>query len=380
MGYSSWLFRTLLIVLSFSTAIWCQSTEQPSSSQASSLSPAVSTPAPPEKATDPAQQAVIVEKQLTKIIYQADGSNIREVALAAHVQSQAGVQQLAVLVFPYTSYNETVEFDYMRVRKPDGSVVNTPDYNIQDMPGEVTRQAPMYSDLHEKHVTVKGLQVGDTLEYGVRYRTTKPQVPGQFWFEYNFTKELIVKDEELQIQFPHDKFVNVESPTHPPQIEERNGSKVYAWKTSNLSLKTGKAAKQKTQTPLPDVQLTTFRSWEEVGRWYDQLQRPQLAVTPQIQARAAELTKGLTTDDQKIRAIYDYVSTHVHYVSLSFGVGRYQPHAAEDVLENEYGDCKDKHTLLATSLKAAGYDAWPALINSSRKVNPKVPSPPSSIT
>ena len=296
-------------------------------------------------------------------------------ALAARVQSQAGVQQLAVLVFPYTSYNETVEFDYMRVRKPDGSVVNTPDYNIQDMPGEVTRSAPMYSDLHEKHVTVKGLQVSDTLEYVVRYRTIKPQVPGQFWFEYNFTKQLIVKDEELQIEFPRDKFVNVESPGHPPQIAEKNDSKVYTWKTSNLALKTGKTAKRKTQAQFPDVQLTTFHNWDEVGRWYDQLQRPQLAVTPQIQAKTAELTKGLTTDDEKIRAIYDYVSTHIHYVSLSFGVGRYQPHAAEDVLENEYGDCKDKHTLLAALLKAAGYDAWPALINSSRKVNPKVPSP-----
>ena len=100
------------------------------------------------------------------------------------------------------------------------------------------------------------------------------------------------------------------------------------------------------------------------------MQRPQIAVTPQIQAKAAELTKGLSTDEDKIRALYNYVSTQFHYVSLSFGNGRYQPHAAEDVLENEYGDCKDKHTLLAALLKAAGYDAWPALINSSRKIDP----------
>ena len=109
------------------------------------------------------------------------------------------------------------------------------------------------------------------------------------------------------------------------------------------------------EAPKPSVQLTTFRDWAEVGSWYEQLQRPQMAVTPQIQAKAAELTKGLATDEDKIRAIYDYVSTSFHYVSLSFGIGRYQPHAAEDVLENEYGDCKDKHTLLATLLKAAGY-------------------------
>jgi tetratricopeptide (TPR) repeat protein len=45
------------------------------------------------------------------------------------------------------------------------------------------------------------------------------------------------------------------------------------------------------------------------------------------------------------------------------------------VLRNEYGDCKDKHGLLESLLKAAGIDAYPVLINSSHKLDPDVPSP-----
>ncbi len=45
------------------------------------------------------------------------------------------------------------------------------------------------------------------------------------------------------------------------------------------------------------------------------------------------------------------------------------------MLGNGYGDCKDKHTLLASLLKAVGIDAWPALINPNRKLDPDVPSP-----
>jgi tetratricopeptide (TPR) repeat protein len=45
------------------------------------------------------------------------------------------------------------------------------------------------------------------------------------------------------------------------------------------------------------------------------------------------------------------------------------------VLANQYGDCKDKHTLLASLLDAAGIKAYPALINSSRELDPDVPSP-----
>ncbi len=96
---------------------------------------------------------------------------------------------------------------------------------------------------------------------------------------------------------------------------------------------------------------------------------------PEVRAKAAELTKGLDNDLDKVQALYDYVAKNFRYVSLSLGVGRYQPHAAGDVLHNQYGDCKDKHTLLASLLEAEGLHASSVLINSSRKLDPDVPSP-----
>jgi tetratricopeptide (TPR) repeat protein len=325
-------------------------------------------------ATDLAQESVIFERNLLNVTFEPDGTGTRELELTVRIQSQAGVQALSVLTFPYLSSNENVEFDYVRVRKPDGTVVNTPDYNVQDMPAEVTRAAPMYSDLHEKHVTVKALGVGDVLEYKVRYRTFKPQVSGQFWWQQSFDKNFISPIIELQLTVPKDKYLNLSSPNYKPEIKEDGSHRTYIWKTSNLKRNDSNEPESR-EAPRPDIQLSTFRSWQEVGSWYNDLQRSQMQVTPQIQAKVVELTKGLTSQDDKIRVIYDYVSSGFHYVSLSFGAGRYQPHPAEDVLENQYGDCKDKHTLLATMLKAAGVEAWPALINAERKLDPDMPSP-----
>ncbi len=307
-------------------------------------------------------------------MFEADGTGTRETELAVRIQSQAGVQALGVLSFAYLSSNENVEFDYIRVRKPDGIVVNTPDYNVQDMPAEVTRAAPMYSDIHEKHVTVKALGVGDVLEYRARYRIFKPQVPGQFWWEYTFDTNDIARDTEVELTVPKDKYLNLASPKYKPAIKEDGSHRTYTWKNSNLKRKDPEEQVSRDELK-PDIQFSTFRSWQEVGSWYNDLQRTQMQVTPQIQAKVAEITKGLTSDDARIQAIYDYVSTRFHYVSLSFGVGRYQPHLAEDVLENEYGDCKDKHTLLATMLRAAGIEAWPALMNAERKLDSDMPSP-----
>jgi transglutaminase-like putative cysteine protease len=193
--------------------------------------------------------------------------------------------------------------------------------------------------------------------------------------EYTFQKDLITLDEQLDLDVPADKPVTVASAGVQPTITTANGRKIYHWASSNLARPDPDAPPKSTKKWKPSVQVTTFTSWQQVGAWYDSLQKNALTVTPAIQAHADALTKGLTTDEDKVRAIFNDVALHIHYVALEFGIGRYQLHAADDVLANEYGDCKDKHTLLAALLKAEGIEAWPVLISSSREFDPAAPSP-----
>jgi hypothetical protein len=318
---------------------------------------------------------MVIDKSVTRIREEADGTGTRETTARVRVLADAGVKEFAVLEFTYTATKQQMDIGYVRVTKPDGTVVNTPDYNVQDLPADVTREAPMYSDIHQKHVAVKGLGVGDTLEYKTTLRTLKPEVPGHFWLEYSFEKNNVTLDEELDLDVPADKPVTVASADVQPTITTASGRKLYHWATQNLSRPDPDAPPKSIKKWKPSVQVTTFASWEQVGAWYQSLQKDQLTITPAIQAKADALTKGLTTDDEKIHAIFNAVALHIHYVGLEFGIGRYQPHPADDVLSNEYGDCKDKHTLLATLLKAEGIESWPALINSGRYLDPATPSP-----
>ena len=79
--------------------------------------------------------------------------------------------------------------------------------------------------------------------------------------------------------------------------------------------------------------------------------------------------------DDQVRALYNYVSRHNRYIGIDFGIGRYQPHSAADVLANQYGDCKDKDTLLEALLRAKGFTTAPALIGAGIAPVPDVPSP-----
>lgn len=327
------------------------------------------------KVPDVSKEGLVLELVSTKIRVEADGTGSRETISRAHVLADSGVKALAVLAFTYTASNQQIEIGYVRVIKPDGTVVTTPDYNIQDMPADVSRAAPMYSDIHQKHIAVKGLGVGDILESDVTLRTIKPEIPGQFWMAYSFEKNLIVLDEQLDLDLPADKEFTVASGELQPAVTTAAGRKLYHWSSSNLTRPDPDAPPKSTRHLKPSVQVTTFKSWDEIGAWYQSLQRNSLVVTPAIQAKADALIGGLSNNEDIVRAIFTDVALHTHYVGVAFGIGRYQPHPADDVLANEYGDCKDKHTLLATLLKAAGIEAWPVLISASRDLDPATPSP-----
>jgi len=329
------------------------------------------------KANDISKEAVVFDSISTRIREESDGTGTRQTTARVRILADAGVKEMAVLQFPFTASNQQVDIAYVRVIKPDGTVVVTPQYNVQDLPADVTRTAPMYSDIHQKHIAVKGLGVGDALEYQITLTTVKPEVPGQFWFEYSFQKDLIILDEQVDLDVPADKQVTVASAQEAPQptITTAAGRKLYHWSGSNPARPDPDAPPKSTKHLKPSIQVTTFSSWEQVGAWYQSLQRDPLTVTPAIQAKVAALTQGLTSDEERVRAIFNDVALHIHYVGLDFGIGRYQPHPADDVLSNEYGDCKDKHTLLAAELKVIGIDAWPVLISAKRELDPATPSP-----
>jgi len=362
-----------------------QSTPGAAPQSSSSVDKSAGTPAAAPKTDDKhdySQESFVIEQMHSRYRFEADGTGRKETTARIRVQSEAGVQQWGQLLEGYNSANERVEIPYVRVLKGDGSVVKAGDDAVQDLSAPIEREAPVYTDYRQKHITVPGLRPGEVLEYDMVTVIHTPLAAGQFWAEYEFDKSNIDLDETLDVDVPAGRSLKLKCKAGmDPKIAEENGRRIYHWASSHLERdddtkdKDKKKKKHRPDDDRPDVQLTTFETWEQIGRWYASMEKDRRMPSPEVRAEAQELTGGLKNDLAKTEALYDYVAKNFRYVSLSLGVGRYQPHAASDVLHNQYGDCKDKHTLLASLLEAEGLHANSVLINSSRKLDPDVPSP-----
>lgn len=317
-------------------------------------------------------QPFVIEQKFTKVSYRNNGTGRMSVQASIRVQTPTGVQQLGLLSFYYAAANETAQVALVRVKRPDGTVVTSGAVDIHDVPAPLTTAAPLFSDLRMKQVTVRGLTPGALLQYKVLFHIRKALVPGQFWFQYDFVHKAVSLDEQLQVSVPKGRKLIVKSEGLQPSITTAAGRRTYLWKSANLKIR--KRAKGRLLPPF-SVELTTFPTWAALGHWWASLADPMAVPDAAIKTEAAKLIRGATTRQQKLRAIYDYVSTQFRYIGVSFGIGRYKPHAADDVFQNGFGDCKDKDTLLVALLAAVHIPAYPALVNISRKINPAVPSP-----
>jgi tetratricopeptide (TPR) repeat protein/transglutaminase-like putative cysteine protease len=331
---------------------------------------------PSKPKTDNSEEAAIYERIVNRVRFENDGTGVEETEAVVRIQSQAGIEQFGQLVFGYSAATEQLKVEYVRVRKPNGQVVTTPDSTAQDFAPDVLREAPMYSDYRQRHISVTALQPGDTLEYRTVTRIVTPLATGHFWYEHTFPKRVVLNEDRLEIDVPKSREVKLKSPVRKPEIQESGERRIYTWVVKDVRPDRDKDNDREDDDEIgPDVQLTTFLDWRQVAQWYARLQGERMVVDSAVRAKADELTKGAKDPAEKARRLYDFVARNVRYVSLSFGIGRYQPHTATDVLQNGYGDCKDKHTLLSAMLRAEGIQSYPVLIHSSRKLDADVPSP-----
>lgn len=118
----------------------------------------------------------------------------------------------------------------------------------------------------------------------------------------------------------------------------------------------------------PGLPFSTGGSWQSIGEWYAQISKDRLISTPEIAAKAQELTAGRIDFYDKTEAIAEFVQKQIRYFVIEMGIGGYQPHFASEIYRNRYGDCKDKATLLSAMLSSVGIHSALMMVDDRRGV------------
>ncbi|MEO2082617.1 MAG: transglutaminase domain-containing protein, partial [Desulfurobacteriaceae bacterium] len=219
-------------------------------------------------------------------------------------------------------------------------------------------------------------------KYGFVLETFKPYMEGQFWATNFFQGHYPVEEATFTAYVPKGKYYkfkvyNMTREEGKPRIEEAGNFVKLSWSLKNVP----PVEREPSSPPMGElakkVVITSLKSWKEVAEWYSELAKDAVEPDDLVKKVTLKVVKGKKSPEEKVRAIYDFVSKNIRYVGMEFGINGYKPHKASEVLKNRYGDCKDHATLLIAMLKVVGMKGYPVLIPTLSKadMDPEVPLP-----
>ncbi len=331
-------------------------------------------------ASDPQQEAgaiVVQDTERTKVFKDFTYTTVEHERVT--ILNKRGVNAYCEVVLPYSTEYQRIEILDAKTLTPDGKILKPGKKGINDVTPPFIFSAPIYSDVKYRTITMPGCTPGATIDYTVRIRTIKPYMKGNFFDSDYLQTSDPISQSTYEVSFPRDvKFAYRQyNFISPPSIIERGDRVMYTWKLRGIKQIIPEQNMPPMSEVLNRVRISTVGSWDGLARWYWGLSGKQYGSSKAMDRKITKLTKGLTTTDEKIRAIYDYVSMNIRYVGLEFGIEGYKPHKAQDVFKNKYGDCKDHATLLIAMLRHIGVTAYPVLVDTAEvsKMDPSLPSP-----
>jgi tetratricopeptide (TPR) repeat protein len=310
----------------------------------------------------------LVDLQVTSVFANGLASRFHQVVYQPLTDAAAAASR--EYEFVYETDSETVQIRAARVYRKDGTV----DEAIESGAGAMADDPSMamYTSARSYYVHFPRLEPGDVVELQYRVEDVAQRNAFADYFGevvYLQSGEPVGRSEYVLLT-PKSRTFHFNEPHVPglkQTVEERGDERIYHFVATDVPAVQQEALQPPWTEVLGHVHVSTYKSWEEMGRWYWGLIKDQLVPDDEVRLRAEALTKGLKDDRAKVRAIYDYVVQKTRYVALEFGIHGFKPYRCAQIFARGFGDCKDKATLIVTMLNALGIKATPVVVRTGNK-------------
>ncbi len=146
-------------------------------------------------------------------------------------------------------------------------------------------------------------------------------------------------------------------------VNKKGNFNLYTWETNNPQKVNSEPYMPRSSEVLTTLHFSTVSDWNKIADWYNDMSEKQAKADYDIKKITKEVVEGKTTEFDKAKAIYEYITDNVSYSSVSFRQSGLVPQLAYRTLKSKLGDCKDVSTLFATMAREENIDVNLVLVS-----------------
>ena len=334
----------------------------------------------------PDSDEATVEKKMVRV-YRADGTGECQDETYVKVLTEKGKRNNRSLSLYYMLPYSVAEAIKIEVLKPGGEAMAV---DIAANSKEMIDDSQMGANIYDPNskilrVNIPNVEVGDVVHSVTRTTVQRPVIPGEFADDNVFEGPGYIRHLTYEVYAPEDKPLKriglrdeVPGTVNYAKQSEDGNTTLHRWEVTNVPRMFDEPGMPPYDMVLQRLMVSTTPTWEDVSKWYYGVCKPHLeATSPEMKKTVEDLTAGLKTDREKIEAVFYHVSKKIRYMGLTPEKDRpgFEPHDVKLTFGNKYGVCRDKAALLVAMLQAAGFDAYPVLVNVGSKRDQEIPEP-----
>jgi transglutaminase-like putative cysteine protease len=304
----------------------------------------------------------------SKVDYQlnADGSYTKTEEQVIEPLTKEGVEMVASDSLGFSSKREQYTTISAYTKKADGRKLMVSEDKIFTQEDPAAQGAPQYSDYKYRSFAYPDVEVGDQVVLHSTLKVTEGSFKGYFTETESLNPAVVVDLAEVSLTQPTAMPVlNLDvRGWQADKVTEKDGLRHYSWHYRQpvaAQIHGDDYVSAIDYAPL--VVMSSFADWKQLAASYRQGAEDKALPTQAIHLLADKITAGKQTKEDQARALYDWVRINIRYVGIWLGNGGIVPHKADEILQNRYGDCKDKATLLQALLAAKNISSQQVLIN-----------------
>ena len=290
------------------------------------------------------------------------------------VLTSAGVQNASEINIDFDpSYERLVIHDVVLIR--DGKRIDelTRD-DVRIIEKETDAEDRIYDGQLTALLFLKDVRAGDVIDYAWSLEGSNPLLGGRYAGEFDFSAAVPTRLIRHRLIWPAARPLHI---SKAARVEHLGETDVYVWERRDVPATDREDQTPDWYDPFETLQVSEYATWSEVARWAEALFVVDEASHAAIVALAAEIAAAHPSRDGQIVAAIRFVQDDIRYLGIEMGRGSHEPRQPAVVLDQRYGDCKDKALLLAALLRQLGVQAWPALVNTKlrQRLDDFLPSP-----
>jgi transglutaminase-like putative cysteine protease len=302
---------------------------------------------------------------------EADGRYVHDADYVVLIRNERGVHERAQIAFFYAESREKLDVIDAYTETPDGRKIPVPTDKILIRESPVVAGAPMFADIKVTTIIFPDVGVHSKLHYRTRLTEKQPLFPGYFNLTDTVDPHGLDDDDRITVYAAEGATLKTDVVGYQGGAigcpADEKSRKCYAWTARNTVFVPPEVDSVSPADYGQHVLISNFPSYEAIAKAYWGRAADKVRVTPEIQALADQLTQGISDPRGEAEALYNWVARNIRYVAISIGLGTVVPRAAETVLHDRYGDCKDHVTLLQSLLAAKHIDSVGVLVGVDRR-------------